>query len=96
MIPKLSQMEAYIPLKINKSSERVDFEYGSHLVIGMDLVRQVDKDGALIKEKDDLINQRDKNIELLLIEASKQSLMLQRNATLGLHKGRDNDLVFQS
>ena len=43
--------------KMIEAAEKVEFEDGRHIEFIMELVRQVDNVGTLIKEKDSLINQ---------------------------------------
>ena len=54
---KLTLTKATIQFKNWKSAERVEFEDERHIDLRMELVRQVDKVGKLIKDKYSLINQ---------------------------------------
>ena len=49
--------------KLRKEAEKVEFEDDLHIEITMELVWQVDKAGALIKEKDGLINQLETKVQ---------------------------------
>ena len=57
-------MKASITIqKMIKAAEKVEFEDGHHIEFIMELVRQDNNAGTLIKEKDSLINQLETKLQ---------------------------------
>ena len=54
---------SHIIEKMRKEAEKVEFEDERHIDIRMELVWKVDEAGALIKEKDGLINQLETKVQ---------------------------------
>ena len=82
--------------KLRKAYEKLESEYEHHVDIIMELVRQVFKDGEIIKDKDGLINQQEKRCRTLKKISNKKKPLLQINERYELYEGIDEEISCQS
>ena len=66
--------------KLIKAAEKVEFEDERHIKLIMELVQQVDKAVALIKDKDGLMNQLGINCRTLKKRSTELNQLLHNNA----------------